>query len=412
LHKIRFCKLDRKKLPKVLIFGYPCKPAQVGGLLWSKYVSDLIKEKGVFKIANVSSERSVEKKLKAKASCKNILPCLIDDLHDAFTGFTTNPDIAILDSWGEANIILWSLFRIFKPSTKIIVVFHHHEPRISPNILSQIQSKYARRIMLAYGTMVEKMTQAMIKNCDKVLTVSNTSARHLCSMYHMDAHQASKVRIVGAGINKFEIQQLRKDIDFLYVGRIEKLEGIDKIWSLIRLRRPNAKFVMIGRASEQDIKSLKSLGIEHRGVVSEQEKIQIYCRSKVFLFPSIREGFGISLAEAVYTGMTAVAWNLPVFEELYSNNSFVKLVDIGNYEMFAQRATESTNLEVVGSKGQVLSMQKRSAVSSSSTTKLQMKNNQAKMTSWDTVADNVLEVAKELIHSDYDDLADRKQLGE
>jgi hypothetical protein len=100
---------------------------------------------------------------------------------------------------------------------------------------------------------------------------------------------------------------------------------------------------MIGRASLTEISHLKSIGIDHKGEVSDKEKLELYSRAKVFLFPSSREGFGIALAESLQIGMDAVVWRLPVFEELYSESRMAKqgrirLVERRNYELFASEA--------------------------------------------------------------------------
>jgi glycosyltransferase involved in cell wall biosynthesis len=153
-----------------------------------------------------------------------------------------------------------------------------------------------------------------------------------------------KIRIVGTGVDRLTINtSAQKDIDFFCIGRIEKLDGIEKIWSALRKLRTGLNFVMIGRASLTEINHLKSIGIDHKGEASNKEKLELYSRAKVFLFPSSREGFGIALAESLQIGMDAVVWRLPVFEELYSESMMAKLgrirlVEKGNYELFASEA--------------------------------------------------------------------------
>ncbi|HEX6282444.1 MAG TPA: glycosyltransferase family 4 protein [Nitrososphaera sp.] len=345
----------RSDIPRLLVFGYPSKDPQVGGLLWSKRVSDSISKLDVVDIRNISSERSIDAKLNTRQIVRNILPCLISDFYDAARGLLTLPQIALLDSWGEASIILWGLLRVFQPQTRIVIVFHHYEPRILPDRISEIKSHSTRAIARRYNSLVEKLTSIMIRDSDMIFTVSRTSARQLCSIYGITGidikkqeYNASlgsgKIRIVGTGVDRLPVDAgAQKNIDFFCIGRIEKLDGIDKIWSALRKLRPAVNFVMIGRASLIEINHLRSIGIDHKGEVPNGEKLELYSRAKVFLLPSSREGFGIALAESLQLGMTAVIWRLPVFEELYSESIMAKrgtirLVERGNYELFASEA--------------------------------------------------------------------------
>jgi glycosyltransferase involved in cell wall biosynthesis len=430
----RIC-YGRNKIPRLLVFGYPSKPPQVGGLLWSKRVSDSISKLGVVDVRNISSERSIDAKLNTRQIVRNIIPCLIRDFYDAVHGLLTFPQIALLDSWGEASLILWSLLRVFRPHTKIVMVFHHYEPRILPDRISEIRSKFTRAVAKRYNAIIEKLTGIMIRDSDMILTVSRTSARQLCSSYGLNFNDikkeeytttslgSGKIRIVGTGVDRLTIDtDAQKDIDFFCIGRIEKLDGIDKIWSALRKLHPEAKFVMIGRASLREMSHLRSIGIDHKGEVPDQEKLELYSRAKIFLFPSNREGFGIALAESLQLGMAAVIWRLPVFEELYSESRMAKqgsirLVERGNYEMFAIEAIKALELYDMRNKmmaAQPLSLSLSSSSSSSSSpvssegksratiSVLKLTQNKQEyrseiLQSWEDVADKVVKALSELI---------------
>ena len=377
----------RSETPRLLVFGYPAKAPQVGGLLWSKRVSDSISKLGVVDIRNISSERSISAKLNTRQIVRNIVPCLIRDFYDAARGLLTLPHIALLDSWGEASIILWGLLRVFQPHTRIVIVFHHYEPRILPDRISEIESHFTRAVAKRYNSIIEKLTQIMIRNSDMILTVSRTSAKQLCSLYGITGSDikkeeeggggggynlplgSGKIRIVGTGVDRLIINtDAQKDIDFFCIGRIEKLDGIDKIWSALRKLRPEVNFVMIGRASLTEINHLKSIGIDHKGEVTDKEKLELYSRAKVFLFPSSREGFGIALAESLQLGMAAVIWRLPVFEELYSESMMAKqgrirLVERRNYALFASEALRA--LDSYDRRNRIISAQPSLSSSSS-----------------------------------------------
>ncbi len=226
---------------------------------------------------------------------------------------------------------------------------------------------------------------------------------------------SGKIRIVGTGVDRLSIDTgAQKDIDFFCIGRIEKLDGIDKIWSALRKLRPEGNFVMIGRASLEEMSHLRSIGIDHKGEVPDQEKLELYLRAKVFLFPSIREGFGIALAESLQLGMAAVIWRLPVFEELYSESMMAKqgsirLVERGNYELFATEAIKA--LELCDMRNRMISAQpslssSSSPVSSESKsmstisvlelTQIKQEYRREILQSWEEVADKVVKALSEL----------------
>jgi glycosyltransferase involved in cell wall biosynthesis len=154
----------------------------------------------------------------------------------------------------------------------------------------------------------------------------------------------NKTAIVGCSISH-ELSLLgtnrERDLDFLCVGRIEKFEGLEDIWNIIKKENPKSKFVMVGHVTPKAKVQLCNIGIDHKGIVSEEEKLQLYSRAKVFIFPSIFEGFGIALTEAYAAGLSVVAWRLPVFEERFGDESVnsVKLVEMGNTLQFAHEAS-------------------------------------------------------------------------
>ena len=415
------------------MFGYPSQYARVGGLLWSKRVSDAISKLGVLDIRNVSSERSISAKLDSRKIVRNIIPCLIKDFCDGVHGLVTLPDIALLDSWGEANIILWALLRMFKPSTRIVIVFHHHEPRILSDHIFKINSSFGRAVAKLYNLFIEKLTRHMIEDCDIILTVSRTSAKQLSSIYGIKRNgnnnnvmiqedktssRSGKIRIVGIGVDKITVPAgVQKNIDFFCIGRTEKLRDIERIWSEVRKFRPEVNFIMIGRASQIEINRLRSAGIEHKGQVSDEEKIELYSRAKVFLFPSIREGFGIALAEALQVGMAAVIWRLPVFEELYldsvlAKQGMIRLVEFGNYELFAREALKALDLyetkqsmvsqsPASSSLSPLSSEGKKNIATTISVLKLKEgegeQRHRSESQTWEQVADKVVKVLSELI---------------
>ncbi|HKR74907.1 MAG TPA: glycosyltransferase family 4 protein [Candidatus Nitrosocosmicus sp.] len=322
-----------------------------GGFLWMKRVADYIEH---------SNRYSVSKSYQHDSS-KKIIHRVYDKICDLCRIIIYSPNVAIIDAWGESSILVWLILRVFRKNTKIFVVFHHYEERIP------IRKNF---IEAAYNLIIEIITSKMLKNSDIILTVSKSSMKDLKSFYdigkpipnNFDINETlisknidgNKIAVVGTGIDVELLSVMieamkktnsKKDIDFLCLGRIEKFFLLEKVWMKIKELRPNSRLVMIGRASAEAIAKFSSIGIEHRGFVSEEEKIELYSRTKVFLFPSSREGFGIAVAEALVLEIPVIAWEIPVFKDLYSNyeEDKIKLVKIGDWESFANESINAIN---------------------------------------------------------------------
>lgn len=350
--------INEKKNPlKLLFFGYPSETVNcTGGFLWMKKVADYIEKSNNYSVSKILNQDITN----------NIPYKIVTDLYNSIRAFTKFPDMVVIDAWGESNIVLWLLLKTFKPKTKILVIFHHHEERIL----------FCRNVFeIIYNRLIRKATSAMLTNSDTVLTVSQSSKHQLNTIYGvgndkikmvetLDKNtkliariQGKKIVVVGTGIeddlfhditnsnNNHNNRNKLKDIDFLCIGRIEKFFLLEEIWMRIKTVVSNPHLVVIGRASPAIANKLKKLGIDYRGFVSDQDKINLYSRAKVFIFPSSMEGFGIAVAEALYFGLPVIAWDLPVFKELYTGkqNIEIKLIEYGDQDSFAEKCIEALN---------------------------------------------------------------------
>jgi glycosyltransferase involved in cell wall biosynthesis len=314
--------MNGRKNPVLLIFGYPFN-FHFGGLVWIKKVADYIEKNDLFSVRKVSSY--VDPK-------KHALQHIVH-LRAVLEGCFTNPNLAILDTYGEATLLMGILLRVFKPSAKIVTVFHHYEPL-------SVKHRKARLFTKIYCKIVDYFTKIMLNDSDKVLTVSISSSCQLEKL--LTIPNRNKTVVVGcSSSDKLPPIQTsaKRDLDFLCVGRFEKFDGIENIWNIIRKVNPKSKFV--GRVSSRDVTRLHNIGIDHKKIVSEEEKLQLFSRAKVFIFPSIFEGFGMAVTEAQEAGLSVVAWCLPVFEERFGgkeSGNKIKLVKIGETIQFAQEA--------------------------------------------------------------------------
>ena len=95
----------------------------------------------------------------------------------------------------------------------------------------------------------------------------------------------------------------------------------------------------------------KSLGLENiiifKGVVSDEEKINLINQSKVLLNPSLVEGFGMVVLEAFSCGKPVIVSDIKPISDLVSDSKDGFLVNASDPSQWASRIVElmsDTNL--------------------------------------------------------------------
>jgi len=121
-----------------------------------------------------------------------------------------------------------------------------------------------------------------------------------------------------------------RDIDIIYVGRLNSLKNIDEFLFSIT---PKEKVVIVGQGEEKRnlirISKENNLNIDFKGAVSEKEKWNLLSRSKLLIFPTSFEGFGMPPMEGLISGCQVLCSNIPILKEIYKNNvHYFKIHDI------------------------------------------------------------------------------------
>lgn len=146
------------------------------------------------------------------------------------------------------------------------------------------------------------------------------------SQHTYDKLLASNPRLTISMISPgIDVKQLRKvkaadvDCDVLYVGRLVKDKNVDKLVSAIALlAKTNKKIrcMIVGHGIEEPKlrKQIAKLGLQKNIALLAplKEDAEIYAHmkaAKVFCSPSVREGFGMTVLEAIGCGTPVIATN-------------------------------------------------------------------------------------------------------
>lgn len=145
--------------------------------------------------------------------------------------------------------------------------------------------------------------------------------------------------------------------DFAYMARMEAGKGIeylDKILSQISqiLSRP-VTIAILGRTDDQvSSETLNKLlnrskmknnkyHVDYLGWASEEVKIKVLTKTKVFLYPSNYDNYAIVLQEALTFGLPVITWDVPFTSLNYRSTKAVKRVPLLDIQLFAKEATKA-----------------------------------------------------------------------
>lgn len=135
-----------------------------------------------------------------------------------------------------------------------------------------------------------------------------------------------------------------KIFDLAFMGRMHEQKGVFDLpdfWQLILRERPEAKMVVIGEGPHREpmeaIFRERNLAnaVTFTGGIPEEDKNRLLRQSRVGLSLSHEEGWGLSITEFLALGLPVVAYELPVFKQVFPDQ--LTLVNRGDLATAAER---------------------------------------------------------------------------
>lgn len=182
-------------------------------------------------------------------------------------------------------------------------------------------------------------TQYSLKKSDLILTVSEYAKKEIIS--HYPWCDSSKIRVVYNGYNKeyFKRENSEEVFDvlkkygltkpyILYVGRLERKKNTPALieaFAKLKQRRPELKekLVLVGDASfgYNDIRCLidqyeLSSDVVMPGWIKESDLPLIFSGASAYVLPSLYEGFGITVLQALASGLPTAVSDIEVLREV------------------------------------------------------------------------------------------------
>ncbi len=168
-----------------------------------------------------------------------------------------------------------------------------------------------------------------LKRCHLLLAVSQTTKQDFMKRGVPEA----KVSVVANGIDVSYLASFRtenKKYDIGYLGRISRRKGIDDILYVLG-KMPDEKAIIIGGGHSALLKQYSSQAksnVAFTGFLPDDEAYRLLASTRLFLFPSYEEGFGLVIGEAMALGLPVVCYDIPTLIETWGTAAlFVKTGD-------------------------------------------------------------------------------------
>ena len=142
-----------------------------------------------------------------------------------------------------------------------------------------------------------------------------------------------------------------KVYDALFMARLTPEKGVFdvvKVWSRVVKNIPDAKLAVAGRFKNDKIRRrffrlVTEYGLEknitYLGYLTEDEKIEVLKKSRLFLYPSKLDALPIVILEALASGLPVVAYDIPAIRYNYPLKCVIR-VPVGRTEIMAAKVVE------------------------------------------------------------------------
>jgi glycosyltransferase involved in cell wall biosynthesis len=150
------------------------------------------------------------------------------------------------------------------------------------------------------------------KNSDLIIAVSSFTASQVETLLGVNR---DRIRVIPHGVRPpVELRPQREDI-VLCVGAIQKRKNIGRLIRAFDLMPSGWRLVLAGApdgyGAQEELKALekshRTQDIQIKGYVSARELEDLYRRARIVAFPSLDEGFGMPVLEAMVHGAAVVA---------------------------------------------------------------------------------------------------------
>jgi len=208
---------------------------------------------------------------------------------------------------------------------------------------------FSKRFYYFYRFLIPRI----VVTSKKIITVSEFSKKEIVSILEVPEEKVDV--IYNAVSEKFKYNpSIRKQNYILTVSSLDPRKNLRNL--ILAFKKANLKkykLIIIGSKNKvfADVK-IKTLikevsNVEFTGYVSDEKLIKLYQQAKLFVYPSLYEGFGIPPLEAMACGTPAVVSNVTSLPEIYGDAAYyVNPYDVNDIARGIYTVLKDENLQM------------------------------------------------------------------
>jgi len=154
------------------------------------------------------------------------------------------------------------------------------------------------------------------RRADLIIAVSRFTARQVSDLLDVEP---SRIRVVPHGVHPPPQSQQPREKLVLFVGALQTRKNLVRLIEAFEAMPPDWRLVLAGAPSgfgAEAILERVHARIEVTGYLAARELERLYTRASIFAFPSLDEGFGIPVLEAMARGVPVITSNCSALPEV------------------------------------------------------------------------------------------------
>lgn len=261
-----------------------------------------------------------------------------------------------VDDWGADLLHCTSNTAPLRLKTKLIITLHDV-------IFMEGQSSGSMSVYQKLGRVYRRyVVPRVVEKCDRIVTVSNYEKSQIINQLRVDQE---KIEVIYNGFNNHfaptvlscEMKERYNlpDRYILFLGNTDPKKNAKRLFETYSIylkmcddRQIEPASLVVGDLSRDVVKSMVSRDVFNAieghlvtcGYICNGDLPQIYSGAEVFLYPSLRESFGIPLLESMACGVAVVSSNGSAIPEIVSESAL--LVDPKDGNAIAKALLEVT----------------------------------------------------------------------